>query len=60
LRLDAVIEERERIAMDAPHEKTGALLDKLDADIEEMTKQIDSMNESLELKADAASTGKGD
>ena len=46
--------------MDAPHEKTGALLDKLDADIEEMTKHIDSMNESLELKADAASTGKGD
>jgi hypothetical protein len=27
LRLDAVIEERERIAMDAPREKTKALME---------------------------------
>jgi hypothetical protein len=55
LRLDAVIEERERIAMDTPHEKTGALMDKLDGDIDEMTKQIDNMNESLEqLKGDTS------
>jgi hypothetical protein len=52
LRLDAIIEERERLAMDAPYEKKGALLDKLDADIDDMTKQIDNMNKVLELKAD--------
>ncbi len=41
--------------MDTPHEKTGALMDKLDGDIDEMTKQIDNMNESLEqLKADTS------
>ena len=46
--------------MDAPHEKTRALLDKLDGDIDEMTKQIDTMNESLEqLKVDT-STGRRD
>ena len=56
MRLDAVLEERERIAVeDAPHEKTGALMDKLDGDIDEMTRQIDNMNESLErLQADTS------
>jgi hypothetical protein len=58
LRLDAVIEERERIAMDAPREKTKALMEM--GILTKFTKQIDNMNESLErLKADT-STGQRD
>jgi hypothetical protein len=53
LRLDAVIEERERLAMDTQGERTRALMIKLDKDIDEMTQQIVNMHQSLELKGDA-------
>jgi hypothetical protein len=54
LRLDAVIEERERLATNTQSERTRALMIKLDDDIDEMAKQIVKMHQSLELKGDAS------
>ncbi|KAL3808866.1 hypothetical protein ACHAXA_004153 [Cyclostephanos tholiformis] len=54
LRLDAVIEERERLAMDRQSERTRALMNKLDEDIDEMAKQIVILHQSLDLKGDVS------
>ena len=54
MRLDAVIEERERLAMDRQSERTRALMNKLDEDIDEMAKQIVILHQSMDLKGDVS------